>query len=237
MGKFTAMLQYQAADARLRKLEVEIENHSDYVRAVKARELFEDAKRRAENTEQKADELLKHYEKMLAVYADGQKKLEDIEVTAAAGIAADNVDKIRTAVSKIGDLLSRLEKEIGQLSSHLENILRVNDTARKDGSKFRTIFDDSAAKYKKFKSTKTPEIDALNKELAALAAGVDKRLLDHYNALRKDKVLPAFVTLEKTEKSWSCSGCRMDLPMDTLSKLKADGMIECDNCRRIIYME
>jgi len=232
MSKIEAILNYQKTDAKLRKLEVEVENSADYKRAAQARDAFNDAKKRAETSEQNAREILQRFETITSAYAESQKKLEEIESSSVAGIDEANAEKLRAQTAKVIGHLQRLEKEIGTLNGYIGDVIKKNDDAHKQGSKLRTVFNESKAKYEALKQSKEPEMAKYRAELEEIAKNTDKKHLDMYLALRKDKVLPAFVTLS----AGLCGGCVMDLSMNALSKLKTDGMIECEHCRRIIYL-
>ena len=54
-----------------------------------------------------------------------------------------------------------------------------------------------------------------------------------YLQKREGKLFPVFVELTATK----CGGCRMEISVSKQAKLKADGMIECENCGRIIYVK
>ncbi|MDR3317908.1 MAG: C4-type zinc ribbon domain-containing protein [Clostridiales bacterium] len=233
MSKFEGILSYQRLDARLRELEKEIEKSEDYKRATAAKEAYSDAKKRAEISEQRAGDVVAHFDKLGNIYADTLKRLEELELNVLPnGLTEENAEKYKTQINKLNERLSAIEKELNAIGQRNDEIARINEDARKSGTRSRGVFNESKEKFEAFKKEREPTMDELRAQLDKMSKGIDKKLFDAYQALRKDRVLPAFVTLERPN---SCSGCRMEISMQSVSKLKADGTVECENCRRIIY--
>ena len=78
---------------------------------------------------------------------------------------------------------------------------------------------------------KKDEMDKLNKELLVLRKKVDPALMESYDKKRKEKLFP--IIFEAKEDV--CGACSMNLSMIDIAKLKNGEIIECDNCRRLLY--
>ena len=88
-------------------------------------------------------------------------------------------------------------------------------------------------KYTKLKTELEPKINALKSDLAKIQKDVDSKLLQKYNQKRENKIFPVFVSLADNK----CGGCRMEISASKLGTMKKNdfGVIECENCGRIIY--
>ena len=61
----------------------------------------------------------------------------------------------------------------------------------------------------------------------------DPALLAEYKKIKKNRLNP----LAKVNED-RCSGCNMTIPSLTLRKIKeGEGIIECESCGRILFME
>ena len=68
--------------------------------------------------------------------------------------------------------------------------------------------------------------------MTTLEKQIDANLLSKYKHLRQDKIFPVFVPLNSN----ACGGCSMALPAALMNKLKENGYLECEQCRRYIYI-
>ena len=64
-----------------------------------------------------------------------------------------------------------------------------------------------------------------------IAKTIDPKLMEQYTKRRKDNIFPVMVPVRDS----SCGGCHMELPVSMMNKLKEDGILSCEHCRRIIY--
>ena len=63
---------------------------------------------------------------------------------------------------------------------------------------------------------------------------LDSSTLNRYKSLRQDNIFPVYVPLVN---DCMCGGCRMELPSNNVERLKKEKTLECDSCRRIIYIK
>ena len=76
-----------------------------------------------------------------------------------------------------------------------------------------------------------PEREKAAAEAAKLRALVDPALLKRYDAIHANHARP-MATVENSQ----CSGCRMSLPTAIVKKVASgSGIVECENCGRILY--
>ena len=103
------------------------------------------------------------------------------------------------------------------------------------------IVSDAEARFEQKKA----ELEALNqklgKELAELdekqrdlAKTIEKSLLDRYHKLKSTRKDLALASI----KNGTCSGCRLQLPPQLVAEVKrADALLTCNFCHRILYWE
>ena len=86
-------------------------------------------------------------------------------------------------------------------------------------------------KYNELKASKKEEKDKIESELNEIKKKVDPALMERYLKKREEKLYP--ILFEVTGEFCSC--CNMELSLADLSKLKNGEVIECDQCRRLLY--
>ncbi len=80
------------------------------------------------------------------------------------------------------------------------------------------------------------DVHALEERRDALKSGVNKRILDIYNRLRKGRSAVAVTTLNKLKLS--CSGCFKHLPPQRVQEIRrGNTLIMCESCGRIIVWD
>ena len=232
--KLDKILAYQEQDLELRRLELTIENSKDFAIAEQAKAKFLNLGNIAKKTENNAAVLYRNYKK-LEVYVDTvSSKIDELEKVLEMELSDDNLEKVGAQIKKLIDNLNAVEKELFNISKNIDEITRKNEEARKQGANMRHTFNEAKHRFDTLKNDVEPKIDEYKKRLAELAKGIEKDLFLRYQNLRKDKVLPAFVNVIDGNR---CGGCRMEQSIATIAKLKEKGMIECESCRRIIYLQ
>ena len=99
--------------------------------------------------------------------------------------------------------------------------------------KAKTKFADSKKQYDDEIEKITPKCNEIKKKMIDLQDKIDKSTFAKYQAIKNDKIFPVFVKIRDNH----CGGCRVELPMAKVNKLKAEKMIVCDQCHRIIITE
>ena len=95
----------------------------------------------------------------------------------------------------------------------------------------KAMYQESATKYKEFKSTFDGEVQTIKAELEALEKKVDSNLLERYIEKRKGKLFPIVYEIKDT----FCGKCGMELSLSDVKKIKNGEIIDCANCRCMLY--
>ncbi len=227
-----AILDYQEADRAIRAQETEIERSEQATKAREAQMKFKDAKEVVDKCDKEAQVLISYYNKAKVFFEENTKKVEELNERIKE--ASDNIDteKLKGQLNQLLDKFAKIERDLAHIQKKTEEITSEFAQASKKGAAAKNEYIDNKQKYDDFRTSKAAEIEALKAKLKSCESQVDKGLLEKYNNLRKDKVFPIFVPFEEPR---SCGGCRMELSMGITSKLKEQGTITCEHCRRIVY--
>ena len=105
--------------------------------------------------------------------------------------------------------------------------------AKKQVIAMQKQYKEAYEKYNAVKASKEGERKAIEMELVAAQKGIPAEAMERYKIKRKERIFPVVGRLKDNR----CPFCGMEPPLADRSKLTGGAVIECDNCRRIIYSE
>ncbi len=145
---------------------------------------------------------------------------------------SEAIKKLIGEIDKLMGSFKKLEEKITKLDAQvIENEKKINEYAL-IANKAKEEFNVNKAGYEKLLQEARPEIDRLKQVRDEKAKEVDKALLDKYQKLKQNKIVP---TAPLTNSR--CGGCHMEMPSFTVSNAVKNGYCECENCGRITYIE
>ena len=97
----------------------------------------------------------------------------------------------------------------------------------------KTKYKTSLDAFKNFSAKKNSEREKIANELEDLKKRIDPAVMQKYLQMRDDHKFPILVPLVNQ----SCAICATPLANARLDMLKKEGMVECENCHRIIYTQ
>lgn len=227
------LLAYQEVDAKLREIEIFLSNSEERKKSVVARRFLETVDETVQKLDKRAEELGAIYGNLIANakklsenYNEYSVALEEIESEDEAVYLKKKADELLVKMNAIDGEASAVKKE-------MEDVYNEYLALRKKTKAAQVQYTENYAKYKALRDEKQPEVEELQKQLKALEAKVEKDLFDRYQQKRKDKAFPIVYKVDGD----ICPACAMELSMIELNKLGKGEVIECDNCRKILFKE
>lgn len=225
------ILKYQELDLEIARLEGELGENQDRKNAMKMQQLLKDYQAKLIELNKKAKELDGGYQKCKEVFNQMSSNLELINKNVAS-VDEKKIDGFIEANEGVLGNLIKLEKKLLAATNECTNIQTEYTNIMKGARTAKTNLEKHKADFARAKQDTENKIDEKKKELETLSKSIDKNLMAKYKQKRNEKT-KVFVP----EISGKCGGCRMEISVSKQSKLKADGMIECENCGRIIYIK
>lgn len=227
-----SLLKYQDLDSELFKVEQKLLT-SPYRK--KANELTAIAKK----SQTKSTELEAEAEKIIADIADikekyaiNKSKMDEMVAGEVEEMTFEEIDKINNLKSKILSNLNILEKMLQKCAENVNHVLadfnktkKLYDEARQQYAVCKQKIDEETKQYE-------PEKEKIRKQLAVLEKDVEPSIMAEYKKKRVDNIFPVIVPLEGEN---FCGRCRMELPKVAISRIKENGVITCEHCKRFIY--
>ena len=229
---FDKILEYQKIEGSVIKLETELAKSGDREKAAQIQQELKNYHSRLLVLEENAKKVNAAYSKAISKYQEYNEKLAELEKQIETA-SDENYDLYEKAYKDFANIATGLEKEIAKLHNDIQSISHEYEEIIKKSKVGREKFDKYKEKYTKLKAELEPQINSLKAELVKIQKDVDAKLLQRYNQKRENKIFPVFVPLVDNK----CGGCRMEISASKLGTMKKNefGVIECENCGRIIY--
>lgn len=227
------ILEYQKKDMEAVALERKLDENEDKKIYTSMIGVVKDAQNRSASLEKNAEDIVHDYNNLKKTYEENVKMLENLSQKDTEKLDEKALADIKEVSNKILSNLNVLEKKIISQADAVKKILDEFESTKKRYISAKAKHSEHKQKYEETYSRVEPELKRIEKELSALEHGIDPVLLAKYKAKRTDKFFPIFVPIRGN----ACGGCMMELPTAVIEKVKKEGVLECENCRRIMYSD
>lgn len=225
------ILEYQKKDGQLVKIEKEISESKAKKVVNQMVGIVKDAQQKIVLTEKNATTLIKTYNELNKSFENQQKVILKYLKLKLENENDETIAEYEKNIKEATTNLLLIQKNIAKLSKSITETLKQFEQYKKDVIDAKKKHAQGMDAYNKLIESHKKDVETLKAELVKLEKKVDPKLLAKYKKMREDKKFPIFVPLLNS----SCGGCSMGLAVSQLNKLEEKGMLECENCRRIIY--
>lgn len=149
--------------------------------------------------------------------------VDNIETEESVHYTMKKADEIIASIKVLDTACAKLSNEMASLSAEYDQV-------KAKTAKANAQYKEYNEKYTALKASVQDEMKKIQTELAELRKSIDADKMKKYDEKRKDK-FPVLVPL----KGNRCGGCGMELSMKSLADLELGEVVECDNCRTIVY--
>ena len=224
------LLKYQELDLKLKKLESELASSVNKKNAGEMQQYLRDGQAKLVKLEESAKVFIEQYNKSVTLYNEFVGKLETLSKE-VEGANEEQLTNLENLIKKFSVDAEKLDNHIANISNKISTINKEFENLMNNAKKARHNLEIYKTNYAKEREKLDPEIDRIKKALDVQKKAVNSTLLNKYLAKSEGKNIAVFVK----EAGGRCSGCRMEIPAGKLSDLRTKGMVECENCGRIIY--
>ncbi len=228
------ILEIQKLDRQIRLLEREVESCPASVNFKNYKKILQEGKLRFEQLENQANEIIKNYNFALNKL---NKCKGESEIVRKRNVPTINLDNASALIADANSLVGELSEE----NRRVEDLVRkAEEVVRKSG-----LLSDKLTEAK-MRSTKIKaQIEAKKQEVAPKIAEIEKKIKElepsvqdkdkyaKYNEMKEKGIFPVFVGLEDV----FCGGCKVELSLNFIEKLKTKKMLPCEHCNRIIMLK
>lgn len=231
---FQMLFAYQKKEIELRKIYDAIKRDPELVNKNRYEHDFGEAKQVLEDCSKQANSLLNSYSDLQRNIADNEAALAALEQS-----DAESEEELSARVKKLEGLKNKFqsaEKKASDFERNSKAVCNRRAEAVKAGKEAQAKYKTSKDKYGELLKAKTPEVNKLKAELAAMREKLDPTLFAEYQKLVDSGKFPAVVPARTADKKnmFNCGGCGLGLPQSGNATLIKDGYFRCENCHRIV---
>ncbi len=233
MTDIEKILKYQAEDEKLIKIEHEIASSPERKNLAQAFNFVTKATERLDALEGKAaalgsalEELNKSFSETAEVLSEFENLDDMLEGGAEIAFYKKNILQITERLKNLKAEISALGKSIKESDEEFQTLYQKRRAMQKQGKEYQEAYE----KYKEAKKTESEEIAS---GLKKLAVGIPPEILKRYQIKRSEHIFPVLCPV----KSDRCSKCGYELSLADKEKIGSGGVVECENCHRVLYKE
>lgn len=227
------LLEYQKLDGELLKLQKEINKESKKEESNNLYGYVKNAQTQTIQFDKDAKSIIEDINKLISVQAKGVALIEKYSQTSVDKLTEEELADLDSKINQAVSNLNELENRIKSQTERAKHMLQECDMIRKKAFVARQKYQENKTTYENLMKEKEPEIQKIKKDMEGLSHSIDPVLMTRYKNMRQDGIFPVVVSLVGSR----CGGCRMELPSIAIEKLKQKGHIDCEQCRRIIYLK
>ncbi len=228
---FKDLLEYQKLDAKLLKLNREIENNPSKQMLNKAVAIVKDEQARLLELDSKAKTVVANYEKCKQEYEKAYNSFNALSQSSEAN--EEKLAKNLEELNKLVSALTLLERTLSSQAELVTTIIKNFETCKNNIVVYRNKHKECKQKVEEYEANLIPQVEEVKKQMSSMEKAINKDILAKYKHLRQDRIFPVLVPLNQN----ACGGCSMSLSAAHINKIKTNGYLECEQCRRYIYTE
>lgn len=233
MSTLNSMLTYQETDRKLLKIEKEVNATEEKKNYSKARKFLKNAQATLDGYERKAVSLTEEYndlENRFKKAADQLKEFTEIDYSELEE-NEEEVAYLKKNALALADSIKNMKKNLQALKEQMATMTQEYEKLKKQTIVMQKQYKEYKEKYDELVKGKEAEIKEIKTALETLGKDIPAEVLERYTNKRKEGVWPVLCALNGDR----CSVCSMDIPKAAISKLTEAGVIECENCHRLVY--
>ena len=229
------MLQYQALDGELNRIEKDLRKNDNFVK----RKQYKALSQECEDNLGKLDARAQDLRSQLAQARQTMDKITEVIEEHAKEISTlEDVDELNYMNKKLNEQLAELanvEKDVKRILKEGEEISKSFDEINVKLPKLVSLYTKCNEEFNKAAAEVKPRVRVLQLKQAELKKVIDPELFDRYKRVTEGGLHPVFVPLQDGSR---CGGCRMEMPKAVVdAQLSAKPFMRCEHCGRIIYKE
>ncbi len=235
LEQYEMIWEYQQTDMELEQYEREMRNNNNRKELIKYRDFLLEQQGALKKIEGEVDVMSDRVEALVDEVGRLNKSVEDYRKQLTENPPEDQ-NKTRELIATVEKLVSKIvhyEAEIAKLKKDSEARDRQQREVRVRAAKARAEFDRIKAVYDEEYKEASKQLEVLRSKVAEKAVGIDKKLLEKYQVIKRHSTPP--ITRIREGR---CGGCNMQLPAADMNRIRTgESFVECENCGRIILVK
>lgn len=225
------LLTYQEIDKELKSLENTLnssEEKKQYAIAYKFLSTVGDV---VAKLDAKAEDLLNKFNAVIEKQKELSERLAYINSEIEGSETEEDASYMLKKADEILNSIKGLEDTLKKITISMEEVKAEYAKVGTNTKRAQAQYKEYGEKYNNLKKELEPKVKEVKAKLDALKKGIDPVLMAKYDEKRKDKNFPILTPLAGKK----CASCGMELSMKAIADLENGNVIECENCRLLVY--
>lgn len=228
------ILEIQKLDRQIRALLREVDKCPASINFKNYKRILQEGRDRFEQLEAQANEIIKNYNKAINKFSKLKGESEIVRKRNTPTINLENTSALISDANSLVGELSEENRKIEELVRKSEVIVRKSAELSNKLTEAKVRSNSIKAQIEAKKQEVAPKIAELEAKIKALEPNIqDKEKYAKYNEMKQKAIFPVFVNLEDV----FCGGCKVELSLNFIEKLKTHKMLGCEHCGRIIMIK
>ncbi|MBE7077025.1 MAG: hypothetical protein E7374_03970 [Clostridiales bacterium] len=228
------ILAIQQLDRQIRQLTKEVDKCPASVDFKNYKKIMQEGKARFASLEAQANEIIKNFYSSSNKLSSHKGDYDIIRKRNTQEMDRDSVSSLLSDANNLVGEVSEENRRVEDLVRRSEEIVRKSaDLSNKltEAKKRSAVIKEKIEQKRQEVAPKIAEIEAKIKELEPSVK--DQEKYKKYKDLKANGIFPVYVNLEDN----FCGGCKVELPLNFIEKLKVSKMLPCEHCARIIMLD
>ena len=228
------ILEIQKLDRQIRAYKREVDKCPASIDFNNYKKILQEGRARFEQLENQASEIIKIYNKSLNKFSNYKGSSEILRKRNVDSISLENAASLINETNSLVGELSEENRRIEEIVRRSEEIVRKTaELSNKltEAKKRSAIIKAKIEQKREEVAPKIAEVEKKIKEIEPNVKDLDK--YEKYKEMKEKGIFPVYVNLEEN----FCGGCKVELPLNFIEKLKTNKMLPCEHCGRIIMLK
>ena len=228
------ILEIQKLDRQIRQLNREVDRCQASIDFKTYKNILQEGRARFTELENRANEIIKSYNSALNKFS---KLKGDSEILRKRNVGNLNLDNAGSLIGDANSMVGELSEEnrkVEELVRRAEEVVRKSAELSNKLTEAKIRSGSIKAKIEEKRQEVAPKIAEIEKQIKALEPKIeDKDKYEKYKEMKEKGIFPVYVNLEEN----FCGGCKVELSLNFIEKLKTKKMLACEHCGRIIMFK
>lgn len=228
------ILEIQKLDRQIQMLNREVAKCQASIDFNNYKKFLQEGKLRFEDLERQASNIIRNYESAQQTF---NKEKGNTEILKKRNTDTMSLETAETLSSDLNSFLGRLSEDMRKL----EDLVRKSEEVVRRSAELSAKLTEAKSRSNVIKSKieekrqeVAPKIAEIESKIKALEPQIkDIEQYKKYKEMKEKGIFPVFVTAEGN----FCGGCKVELSLSFMDKLKQHGMLTCEHCNRIIMFK
>lgn len=232
---YKKLLEYQEIDKNLKAMEDKLHGDESYKKYSIANKFLKTVNEKKAQIEDRAQYLMDTLEELSARYyrlVDEKAEFSDIDDIKEEA----TVTFLKKKAEELSNAFKAVEAEINALTKEMNNLVSQYKTLANNTTAMKEQRATAQADIEKLQAGQGMEKETITKKLADLEKQIDPALMAKYKDRRSKIKFPIVVVVSQGGVK-HCLGCGTEFSSLEVANLKRDKHIECENCKKMIFLE